>query len=187
ANTCSDGNACTTGDHCSSGSCVGTPVLCNDNNSCTDDSCNPGTGMCVYVNNDANTCSDGNACTTGDHCSSGTCVGTPVVCNDGNSCTDDSCNPGTGMCVYVNNDANSCSDGNACTTGDHCSSGSCVGTPVVCNDSNSCTDDSCNPGTGMCVYVNNDANPCSDGNACTTGDHCSSGSCVGTPVLCNDN
>ena len=55
-----------------------------------------------------------------------------------------------------------------------------AGAPVVCDDNNACTDDSCNPGTG-CVFTAN-ANACDDGNACTTGDTCSAGSCTGTPV-----
>src|SRR5262249_36416696 len=86
---CSDGNACTTGDTCSGGVCVGGPAPnCNDNNPCTDDSCDPATG-CKHVNNTA-PCNDGNACTTNDTCSGGTCVGGPAPnCNDGNPCTDD--------------------------------------------------------------------------------------------------
>ncbi|HEX4824763.1 MAG TPA: hypothetical protein VFV19_10635 [Candidatus Polarisedimenticolaceae bacterium] len=182
---CSDGNACTTGDTCGGGTChAGAAVICNDNNPCTDDSCNPATG-CVYTPNTA-PCNDGNACTSGDVCGGGTChAGAPVVCNDNNPCTDDSCNPATG-CVYTPNTA-PCNDGNACTTGDTCGGGTChAGAPVVCNDSNPCTDDSCNPATG-CVYTNNTAS-CDDGNACTTGDTCGGGTChAGGAVTCDDN
>jgi N-acetylneuraminic acid mutarotase len=161
--------------------CHGGPAPnCDDNNPCTDDSCNPTTG-CVHTIN-TNLCSDGNACTSGDRCSGGTCHGTPILCNDNNACTTDSCNPATG-CAYVNN-TNSCSDGDACTTGDTCSGGTCrAGAPLVCNDNNACTTDTCNPATG-CVYTNN-TNSCSDGNACTAGDTCSGGSChAGPPVAC---
>src|SRR5256885_13183475 len=57
-----------------------------------------------------------------------------------------------------------------------CGGGACLpGAALNCDDSNPCTDDSCDPGTG-CVHVNNTA-PCSDGNACTTGDTCGGGSC----------
>jgi hypothetical protein len=53
-----------------------------------------------------------------------------------------------------------------------------------CSDTNPCTDDSCNPGTG-CVHTNNDANTCSDNNACTQTDSCVAGVCTGTnPVTC---
>ena len=183
-NSCDDGNACTAGDTCGGGVChPGVPVVCNDNNVCTDDSCNPILG-CVYTNNTAS-CDDGNPCTTGDTCGGGTCnPGGPTNCDDNNPCTDDSCDPQTG-CVHTNNTA-SCDDGNACTTGDTCGDGVCnPGSPTVCNDNNVCTTDSCNPATG-CVYTNN-TNSCDDGSACTTGDTCSGGSCHGVPVICNDN
>src|SRR5207244_7516461 len=65
-------------------------VVCNDNNPCTDDTCDPVLG-CVYTPNDNNTCSDNSVCTTNDHCSAGTCVGTPISCDDSDVCTDDSC------------------------------------------------------------------------------------------------
>ncbi len=187
---CSDGNACTTADACSGGACVGGPAPnCNDGNVCTDDSCNPQTG-CEYVNNTA-PCSDGNACTTGDTCSGGSCgPGGPTDCNDNNVCTGDSCNPATGCthsglagCCNVDAD---CGDSDQCTTNERCVAHACVSDPVNCNDTNGCTDDSCNPASG-CVHTNNTA-PCNDSNACTTGDTCSGGSCVGgAPPNCNDN
>ena len=105
---CSDGDACTLGDHCqqtdSLSVCVaGTDTPdCEDNNPCTDDSCDPTTG-CVHENNTA-TCDDGNNCTKDDTCSGGTCQGTSYTCNDDKDCTTDTCN-GSGGCNYtVNND-----------------------------------------------------------------------------------
>jgi hypothetical protein len=76
------------------------------------------------------------------------------------------------------NEGGACSDGNACTSGDQCAGGQCQGSPVVCNDSNPCTDDSCNPGTG-CVYTPDNTNTCSDADACTR-DACVNGACVST-------
>ena len=175
---CDDGNACTTGDTCSGSACVGGAAPnCNDNNPCTDDTCNPATG-CAHTNNTA-PCNDGNPCTTNDTCSGGTCVGGPaVVCNDNNPCTNDSCNPSSG-CVFTNNTA-PCNDNNVCTTGDVCSGGVCTGSPTVnCSDGNDCTDDGCNPVTGC--FHNFNTNPCDDGNACTTQDACRSGTCRGLP------
>src|SRR6185436_20565896 len=62
--SCSDGDACTAGDTCGGGTChPGTVVVCNDNNVCTTDSCNPATGTCAFVGN-TNACNDGSACTT---------------------------------------------------------------------------------------------------------------------------
>jgi hypothetical protein len=150
---CNDGNACTTADSCVTGVCVGGPApVCDDENLCTNDSCNPATG-CVYTDNSA-------------------------ACNDGNVCTDDSCNPATG-CVYTNNAA-ACNDGNLCTQTDVCQNGVCIGTnPVICNDNNSCTDDACNPATGTCAFLPADGNPCTDNDSCSD-DHCSAGLCVST-------
>ncbi len=179
-----------------------------DTNPCTTGDCQPN-GSCLQVNN-ANACDDGNACTSADACSGGACSGTPVVCNDGNPCTDDSCNPATG-CVFTNNvlpcadDGNSCTndvcgggacthpfntdpcnDGNACTLFDTCSGGSCLGVfPLICDDENICTDDSCDPQTG-CIFPPNSA-PCDDFNACTIGDTCGGGFCQpGSPLNCDD-
>jgi hypothetical protein len=123
---CSDGNACTSADVCGSGSCQpGAAVDPNDNNPCTDDSCDPSTG----IHNDPNTapCSDGNACTTGDACGGGSCRpgGGQVDCNDGSPCTDDTCDAGPG-CQHGFN-TNACDDGDAGTMNDTCSNGVCAG------------------------------------------------------------
>src|SRR5206468_2791612 len=104
-----------------------TPHSCDDDNICTDDSCDPAVpDGCVHANNTAS-CDDGSACTINDACAEGTCVpGAPRNCNDGNVCTDDSCNPSSG-CVNTNNTA-PCTDGNACTLNDQCNgAGACVG------------------------------------------------------------
>ncbi|HRI66512.1 MAG TPA: M36 family metallopeptidase, partial [Polyangium sp.] len=66
--------------------CAG--VTCNDNNSCTNDSCNPANGMCVFTNVAAGTtCNDGNACTQMDTCQAGVCTGAnPVTCVASDAC-----------------------------------------------------------------------------------------------------
>lgn len=223
SNSCSDGSVCTVGDTCAGGVCVGgAPLVCNDNNICTNDSCHPvngcifnGTGVTVpcddgsaCTENDvcqgtpsgvcAGTpipdctecsthpdCDDGNLCNGSDTCVDGVCVqGPPLNCNDGNVCTDDSCVPASG-CVNTHNSA-PCNDDDACTTNDTCSGGVCVGgAPLVCDDGNVCTNDTCHPSSG-CASTNN-SNPCDDGNACTTNDTCAGGVCVGgAPPNCND-
>ena len=133
-----------------------------------------------------NDCSDGDVCTGAEGCSGGNCTaGIPLVCDDGNPCTDDACDPGSG-CVFANDDTNACDDGDACTSVDVCRAGACEGgAPVVCDDANPCTDDSCDPLSG-CVFTNGDANPCDDGNACTSGDACLSGMCIGAAISCDD-
>jgi len=181
---CSDDDVCTTGDLCVEGQCVGgAPLDCDDANSCTDDSCNAGTG-CIQAANQAD-CDDGNACTFGDHCEQGECVFVQLLeCDDSNPCTDDFCDPDLG-CVNQDNLA-PCSDGDPCTANDQCAGGQCVSGPeVVCDDANPCTDDSCNE-NGLCLFAPNMAD-CDDGNACTQGDHCEAGACtpVGAPD-CSD-
>jgi cysteine-rich repeat protein len=184
-----DGSVCTSGDKCVGTSCqVGANVVCNDNNACTDDSCDPTLG-CKYVANTVN-CSDGNACTQGDKCASGACVsGTGKTCNDGNLCTADSCNTTTGDCVFNGGAMNGSScdaDASLCTAGDSCQSGNCVAGPkLACDDGQLCTSDSCDPVKG-CQHTANNA-PCNDGNACSGPDVCSGGVCAPPPLSCDDN
>ena len=164
---CDDKNACTLGDKCSDGWCTaGAPILCEDNNPCTDAACNPATG-CLFVAN-SEPCSDGNLCTVDDKCSQSECLsGAPLTCNDDNPCTDDSCQADTG-CLFTPNGA-FCSDGNSCTNSDTCDGGICSGTPVDCSDDNVCTDDSCNE-NGDCDHLPNSAN--------CPGGQCAGGVCV---------
>ena len=181
---CDDGNPCTTNDYCENGGCIsGAGQTCDDGNPCTDDSCDD-TGQCQHAANDFD-CDDGNECTDGDICTAGSCVGGELLdCDDENICTTDTCSPAAG-CIHTLNNA-PCDDDNVCTTKDACNLGKCVGaSPLVCDDGNPCTDDSCN-GVSGCVFVNNDA-PCNDDSLCTDGEECSSGWCVGIPVVCNDN
>jgi len=175
-NACDDGDECTVGDRCSGGSCDGGSARnCNDGNVCTSDSCNPSSG-CVNTNNTVS-CNDGDACTMGDRCSGGSCVGGSARdCGDSNPCTTDSCNPSTG-CVNTNN-TNPCSDGNACTVSDRCSGGTCApGSPRNCNDSNPCTNDSCNVSSG-CTYSNVSAGVTCAPDVCGPWSTCSGFSCM---------
>jgi hypothetical protein len=198
ANACDDGDGCTVGDACSDGRCTaGTPMNCDDNNPCTNDSCNG--GACQHANNTV-TCSDGNPCTTNDRCGDGRCSGISVSCppgtscdmrdgvcrqcitnadcNDNNPCTDEICNGG--VCQRTDN-TNSCSDGLACTTNDLCSAGVCRGTTVSCPSGFSC-----DPADGICKDCLSHAE-CNDGNACSI-DTCSGGTCqfANKPGACDD-
>jgi hypothetical protein len=155
---------------------------CNDNNPCTDDSCTAGF-TCQFTAH-TRTCNDGNPCTTNDRCAAAACVGGPPPnCNDNNVCSTDSCDPILG-CIHTDN-LLPCDDGNACTQLDFCLQGTCRrGRDRNCNDSNVCTDDSCNINTG-CVYVNNH-DTCDDADLCTVADSCANGLCAGTPKDCSD-
>ncbi|MGE4606054.1 MAG: hypothetical protein AAEJ52_04865, partial [Myxococcota bacterium] len=90
--SCNDDDACTTADTCSNGSCQGgSALLCDDINTCTDDSCDTANG-CVFTPNTA-TCDDDDACTPSDTCSNGSCQGgSPFLCDaEGNLCTGEPC------------------------------------------------------------------------------------------------
>ena len=181
---CEDGDSCTIGEQCVNGDCIGGNIVsCDDENPCTDDSCND-TGQCVHAANQA-PCDDNDKCTLGDHCEDGVCSTAGVEdCSDSNACTDDSCDPELG-CVVTMNTA-PCDDGDVCTLGDHCQLGQCISSGTLnCNDSNDCTNDGCDPDVG-CEFMPN-ADPCDDGNECSLGDHCQEGWCVADSYLsCSD-
>ena len=99
---CSDGNPCTYGDYCGEGVCLaGDPTNCNDENPCTDDSCDTGSGACVNLAN-AVTCDDGNPCTLADTCTQTVCAGVANTCGqvayDGTNCTTFVCDYTDGQC-----------------------------------------------------------------------------------------
>ena len=176
---CDDGDACTSGTKCNGGGlCAGGSITdCEDNNPCTEDSCDSQAGCQHDLASGA--CSDGDGCTVGDACSGGTCKPGPAkACDDGNGCTANVCNPVDGACTVTATTAN-CSDGNACTADDVCEKGACVpGKAVGCDDGNACTVDSCDASNGLCSHVAG-SSACDDGNGCTIGDACVEGTCVG--------
>ena len=181
---CDDGNKCTSGDHCAAGKCVFDSVeQCDDENPCTIDSCDPGSG-CVYELG-TGPCDDGDVCTLGDHCHLGDCISSATLsCGDGNPCTDDACVSDIG-CTHTANDA-LCDLDNDCTKDDHCQGGICVpGALVGCDDGNVCTDDWCDPTSG-CLHGANSA-PCDNGDACTVMDTCVDEACEpGMTLNCID-
>lgn len=133
---------------------------------------------------DGGKCDDGKPCTYGDSCAAGKCAGQTLVCGDENPCTSDVCDPAKG-CTYPALSGPACSDANACTSGDTCAVGLCTGATVSCDDSNLCTNDSCDLAAG-CTHTDNSA-PCSDGDARTVDDTCGKGACVaGAPINCDD-
>ena len=152
---CDDNDACTVGDvideNCN---CVGTPIVCDDGNACTDDYCDPVTGMCNFtVAGNGTSCDDGNPCTTNDHCESGFCTGDPIDCDDGNPCTIDYCDPVLGCVHEPVSEGTECDDGDPCTINDRCQGGICMGDPIDCDDGDPNTIDSCDPATGACIHT----------------------------------
>jgi len=198
---------------------------CNDNNSCTTDTCTP-TG-CKYdpAPNVGATCDDGSAMTFNDTCqSNGTCSGPIAQCNANSDCPAPAdvcagpqvcvahmCQPGTtpkpdnttcndgsaatkfdvcrsGVCrgFACGTDAQ-CSDGEACNGAERCVNNACVaGTPMVCNDNNSCTTDTCSASACKFDPAPRRGVTCDDGNTMTFSDMCqSNGTCAGTIAQCN--
>lgn len=123
------------------------------------------------------------------------------LCDDDNPCTDDVCV--SGSCVYTPNDLNEPDDGVYCNgTEDHCSGGEIVYSSQApdCNDSISCTTDSCNEGTdscdnvlmpGFCVidlicHVEGDTNPSNECERCQAAQSASNWSPKPTGSACGD-
>jgi hypothetical protein len=159
--------------------------LCFDGNPCTKDTCDVGSGKCVFEPM-AGPCDDGDLCSLNDHCEDGKCVGgSPKPCDDKNPCTDNGCDSGTGTCVYTNN-TKPCDDGKPCTQNDKCSNGTCVSGPVkACTDDNPCTvNEHCDPATGACTFTPDNNASCDDGDGCTKSDKCSGGQCVAGSDFC---
>ena len=105
-----------------------------------------------------------------------------VLCDDGNPCTADSC-AGTEGCLHEPLTGGECLDGDPCTSADHCEDGVCVGSPVLCDDENPCTNDGCD-GLGGCAFEPN-LEPCDDGDPCTLADTCTElGTCAGLALGC---
>lgn len=184
---CQDGDSCTTSDTCSGGVCVpGTPVVCDDGNECTQDSCEPSGGFCVFDGAplEGSDCTDSDLCNGPDTCQAGTCTaqGPPLDCSDGNACTVDNCDATIG-CQNVNVvDGSNCGDANVCNGDEVCQSGSCTpGTPLDCDDGDVCNgSETCDPilGCGNGTPAAN-GTPCDDSLYCSVGESCNGGACQG--------
>ena len=172
---CNDANVCTSNDYCQAGQCVGLSVVCEDNNPCTAELCDPELG-CLFEPQSAIPCDDKDACTTGDTCEEGLCQGD----------NDPSCQ------CFEDADCWEFEDGDLCNGTLRCEDNHCIVDPqsiVTCEeaDQGACTVSVCVPETGGCLTS---ASPegalCDDDNACTSADHCESGQCIGTLVSCDD-
>lgn len=124
---CDDGDKCVIGETCQAGKCVGTAVVCDDQNPCTTDSCDALTGLCKAVPvADSTKCEDEDPCTVEDACLAGVCVGKDKDCDDNNPCSTDLCDPVDGTCVH-----DALADGTKCLGG-ACIIGLCTPDGVWC-------------------------------------------------------
>ncbi|HLT30797.1 MAG TPA: hypothetical protein VK013_12190 [Myxococcaceae bacterium] len=185
---CCEGNACVRGEVSACGAGGGACNACDtlSTDQCVDGTCRCGAdGPCP-----AGYRCEGGACTPdggGQSCTANEqCTAPPGQCFEAQgSCGED------GKCAYAPKSASaSCDDGNSCTVGDHCDGeGACVSSPMVCDGpSGQCHAEVGACVNGACLYAPKpEAADCTDDNLCTESDHCDgSGSCVGTPVTCDE-
>ena len=109
-------------------------------------------------------------------------------CDDSNVVDGDGC---SGACrIELNHGV--CDSDSDCVVNGRCDVGThlCVARCTVdgdCDDTNSCTSDTCNVAAGVCTHApQNAGTPCEDGDFCTANTACdAAGSCVGgDPVSC---
>ena len=173
---------------CHGGQCAEEPLInCDDDNPCTNDSCDPQSG-CAHTFNTAE-CDDGNPCTGGDACKDGECVGDQPICE-----------------CLTNAECVEKDDGDMCNGVLVCDfeTKSCVikeGSVVTCDgvSDNTCTEVKCNPNNGQCEVLPveeysdcDDGDPCTGcapGDPCTQHDFCLEGECkpgLADPCTCTE-
>jgi len=169
---CDDQNDCTADQCDGGGQCQNPPeaggTACGDpaDTECTNaDSCD-GAGACSSNDEPAGVsapalCDDTNVCTTDECDGAGSCqnpgVAFGAACGDS---TDDQClNPdvcdGAGTCIANDeSDGTPCDDGELCSIVDECALGVCTAVQFLdCGDTDGCTHDFCDSGTGSCLNV----------------------------------
>jgi hypothetical protein len=179
---CDNGLFCDGQESCQGelGCVVGTRVDCDDEVSCTVDSCNEDTDSCDNIPTD-NLCDDGLWCNGAETCNAilDCQPGTPPDCSDGIGCTVDSCNEATDSCKNIPKDEN-CDDGLFCNGQEICDP---INDCIV--DAVPCPGQMCDENTGACVDCLVDAD-CDDGTWCNGVETCVSGTCQpGTPPDCS--
>ena len=214
---CDDGDPCTTDERCMDGACGGgVPIVCAPSDQChATGECDPYNG-CPNTPLPG-MCDDDVSCTLDSCHALDGCLHTPLdaLCDDGDPCTVDHCDPATGchnervaQCTAKCATALDCDDGQFCNgvercnlalgcqagtfrivdDGVACTVDACdeVADAVVhdpddgrCDDANPCTDDRCDPTVG-CRHAPRTGG-CDDGIACTIGDTCIESRCTGTP------
>ncbi len=207
------GNLCISTAYCDPDNsyCVFTEIDCDDENLCTADACDPGTGQCSNLSL-INCCQNDNDCLDQDECTIGSCDVEAKVCkfltyqcDDFFACTADSCDPETGLCVYepiayCTNMCDKVADcyfhpdlESMCVNADCVpdpnipGQNKCVLTSLTCADAYLCSEDICLPEAG-CQYVppqTCDA-PCDGDDDCANGDPCTLAVCDPATNTCNN-
>jgi hypothetical protein len=137
--------------------------------------------LCTGGETETEPCDDGMLCDGVETCELGLCIpGTPFSEDDGNTCTEDLCSELSGPIHQPLPAGANCGDADACNGLHQCDSmANCVETPVVVDDANPCTVDSCDPNTGPAHVPVATGTACSDGDASNGSEVCSAaGLCV---------
>jgi MYXO-CTERM domain-containing protein len=183
------------------------PMSISDGNVCTQDVCDPATGVVTHPPESSTTlCDDGSLCTGMDTCNgSGSCVGTAVVCmppapvclNATTSRTQSNgvCDLADGICDFTildTNCPNGCVMATGLCSGDPCNLVTCdmPPAPTCVNGTTSASYaamGTCDSSNGMCSYAETQSN-CPAGCNTTTGlcngDPCATVTCDMTPGPC---
>jgi Dictyostelium (slime mold) repeat len=191
---CVDSNACNGAETCNgAGACVaGAPLVVDDGNPCTADSCDPVRGVQNTPMPAGTACADSNLCNGAETCNAtGQCQsGAPLVVDDGNPCTADSCDPVRGVQNTPMPAGTACADSNLCNGAETCNAtGQCQsGAPLVVDDGNPCTADSCDPVRGVQNTPVPAGTACADSNLCNGAETCNAtGQCQsGAPLVVDD-
>ena len=124
-----------------------------DGNLCTLEICDDMNGGHRTLAAAGTVCSDDNACNGGETCDGqGTCVaGVAPTLDDGNACTTDSCDAIEGVRHEPLAEGASCTDNNVCNGAETCDAqGTCIaGAAIPIDDGDPCTQDTCDPQTGV--------------------------------------
>ena len=192
--SCADGDLCNGEETCNgAGDCLpGNPLATDDENPCTEDFCDPVTGVVNTPLAAGTSCGDADVCNGEELCDSlATCQpGSPLEVNDGNACTEDACDPANGVAHTPVAAGTSCADANLCNGDEVCdASGSCQsGTLLDVNDGNPCTADSCDAATGATHEPATAGTSCADADLCDGAETCNgAGDCQdGSPIDVND-
>ncbi|MGD2110650.1 MAG: M4 family metallopeptidase [Phycisphaerae bacterium] len=165
---CDDTLYCNGLETCAAGTCVaGVAPDCDDSVTCTVDTCDEGADVCVNTPDDG-ACDNTLFCDGNEWCDAATgCQpGTTVDCNDSVDCTTDSCDEDADQCANEPVNA-ACDDTLYCNGAETCDaiSGCQPGVDVDCDDSVSCTVDTCDEGGDTCVNTPDD-NACDNAVFC---------------------
>lgn len=120
------------------------PASCDDNQSCTDDTCDTTTFQCVHTPLPDGTSCQGTSCAVNSICQGGVCKdGLWKTCVASDQChVAGGCDPRNGECSNPPApNGKGCDDGTRCTLGDQCSAGVCAGTTLQCSKGAYCDED----------------------------------------------